>query len=208
MTRSTRCNLAEAAIYSPEEVIRSGKAHGATREDLYGCLYFHVSDQLHEFADRVARFNISFKMFNKDALDFAKAIRHGELSLCGVPSSIRFDRIDVSNVIDYNYLGISPVLEAWAEFLKHTDDATIVGHLMNWPKVQPGAEGSTDPDKMEEILGRVIKNERVGLCNMISVRCIPWKISLLLQVTKPTPEQRKDQGTMEGTVSKLRHECS
>lgn len=82
-------------------VLEAGKTHGALRADLFGCLYFYLADQLHEFAQRLSRFRIIFKMYNIDTSDLLRNIRSGAIhSIHGLPASIRFDRIDVSYTID------------------------------------------------------------------------------------------------------------
>ena len=144
---------------SIEEVIKSGKKHGATREDLYGCLYFHVSDQLRSFADRLSRFNISIKVFCVDTIDLSNSIKRGHLVDFGVPSTILFDRIDVSNVVDAEYLGVSRVVDAWGGFLKRRTDATMVGYFMNWPARQEGAEPGSPHSR--DIVEKLIAEERV-----------------------------------------------
>jgi hypothetical protein len=126
---------------SIEDVVKAGKAHGAQREDLYGCLYFYLSEQLRSFADRLSKFRISFRMFDRDARDLAKNLHIGALIGLGLPKGIRFDRIDVSNIIDTEYVGISNVLQDWAPLLSDTNRfATIVGYSMNWVPKQPGAQ--------------------------------------------------------------------
>jgi hypothetical protein len=115
-----------------DEVIAAGKRHGASVEDIYGCLYFFLSEQLTEFADRLARFQISFKFFVMDARDLSSSIRDNLWSEVDIPRSIRFDRIAVSNIIDKDYVGLRETLESWAPLLAETKYATIVGYLMNW----------------------------------------------------------------------------
>lgn len=130
------------AFYSIDEVIKSGNAHGASREDLYGCLYFHVSDQLYEFADRLSRFDISLNILGRDAVELSSSIKKGDLtSQFGIPSSIRFDRIDVSNIVDEHYkIGIAGVIDAWGDFLKPDKEAIIIGHFTNWSGKDVDAE--------------------------------------------------------------------
>ncbi|XP_006455358.1 hypothetical protein AGABI2DRAFT_226828 [Agaricus bisporus var. bisporus H97] len=44
--------------WNPDEVIKAGKAHGAQAEDIYGCLYFFLLDELSSFArHRVVQFH-------------------------------------------------------------------------------------------------------------------------------------------------------
>ncbi|GJE94086.1 DUF4470 domain-containing protein [Phanerochaete sordida] len=144
-----------------EEVVASGRAHGASREDLYGCLYYHVVSQLETFAERLERMDINIKITDKHALDLATSLRRGDFVSIGLPASTRFDRIDVSNIVDQDYIGVPPILEAWGEFLKRDDGAAIIGHLMNWPLREPTAEpGQKDVD---DIVDRLIATGKVAL---------------------------------------------
>jgi hypothetical protein len=81
-----------------------GISHGATREDIYGCLYFYLSEQLRMFADRLSRFRMNFRVFSFEARDLSRRIQQGAFEQYGIPSSKRFDRIDVSNILDAEYV--------------------------------------------------------------------------------------------------------
>ena len=87
------------SIHSIEDVIAAGKAHGALREDLYGCLYFYLSEQFRSFAERIKRFHVTFHVFDCDARDLARDILSGQLESRGLPKDTHFDRIDVSGNI-------------------------------------------------------------------------------------------------------------
>ncbi|GJE94076.1 DUF4470 domain-containing protein [Phanerochaete sordida] len=144
-----------------EEVVAAGKAHGATREDLYGCLYYHVVLQLETFAERLAHMRIDIKITDKDAVDLAASLRRGDLAAIGLPASTRFDRIDVSNLVDENYLRVPRVLEAWGGFLRRDRGAAIVGHFMNWQEREPAAQpGEKD---MEGIVDRMIATGKIAM---------------------------------------------
>lgn len=120
-------------LSSIEDVIAAGKERGAQRADLYGCLYFYLSKQLRMFSSRIKRFRIKFHMLDRDARALAKDLHSGVLESQGLPKSIRFDRIDVSNVIDNYYIGLPNVLSDWGPFLSGTNPcATLLGYSMNW----------------------------------------------------------------------------
>lgn len=145
---------------------------------VYGCLYFHVSDQLREFADRLSRFDIFVKAFCMDATNLSDYIKCNGLVDFGIPSTIRFDRIDVSNVVDAEYLGVSRVVGTWGGFLKRREDATMVGYFMNWPAVQTGAEPAYCPrDIVEKLVaeGRVKSHfyDIPHVCSTALVKQIP-----------------------------------
>lgn len=115
-----------------DKVFSAGKAHGAQPEDVYGCLYFYLSDQLRAFARHIRRHRITFYVFNSEACALAQGIIRGEFAKFGVPSTIRFGRIDVSNIMDPNYVGLRSVMDAWGPLLAKTTNATLTGYFMNW----------------------------------------------------------------------------
>ena len=115
-----------------DKVFSAGRAHGAQPEDVYGCLYFFLSDQLRAFARNIRQLRISFRVFNFEACALAEAIAQGEFTEYGIPSTIRFDRIDVSNIMDPNYAGIQGVMNTWGPLLAKTDNAALTGYFMNW----------------------------------------------------------------------------
>ncbi|KAJ3506035.1 hypothetical protein NMY22_g17377 [Coprinellus aureogranulatus] len=119
------------------EVTACGKTHGATPEDLYGCLYFYLSDQLRSFHQRLRKFPISFKVTTADARQLAHATWDGALAAYGLPPSIRFDRVFVSNILDKIYVGLQATLECWAPLLSKSASAAVVGYFMNWFTLVP-----------------------------------------------------------------------
>jgi len=138
------------------DIIEVGKAHGAQRADIYGCLYFYLSEQLRTFAERLGTFRINFQLFCKDASVLSREIQSGALAQHGVPSTRRFDRIEVSNILDAEYVGIPKVLSDWGPLLSENEHATIVGYFMNWPARQEGADINTaEPGLVKKLMRRV-----------------------------------------------------
>ena len=123
-------------------VVKVGKVHGAQAEDIYGCLYFFLSQELRTFSQRLRKFQIAFKVYCTDACELSLSIRDDELSAHALPASIRFDRIEVSNILDANYVGMRGVLTHWAPLLAESKTAAIVGYFMNWPAVQQDGKAS------------------------------------------------------------------
>lgn len=144
-------------------MIESGKACGVPREDLYGCLYFHVSSQLTEFASRLRRFKVTFKLYHGDASALAKAIA----SPAGLPElqlgkKTRFDRIDTGNLIDEEYLGLKKVLTEWGPLLKEkqkNDKATLIATSLNWAARVGGA--APTKSEAEALMKKLVKDGRV-----------------------------------------------
>ncbi|PBK87152.1 hypothetical protein ARMGADRAFT_939469 [Armillaria gallica] len=109
-----------------DEMFNAGKAHGTTEEDLFGCLFFYVKDQLVEFSKRLRRFKIQIYVSDEDARQLPKTLN----SHSTFPQS--FDRVEASNITDKNYVGMS-VLSDWGPLLnKANPHAAIIGLFMNW----------------------------------------------------------------------------
>ncbi|KAJ2915819.1 hypothetical protein MD484_g4589, partial [Candolleomyces efflorescens] len=115
-----------------DDVIAAGKAHGAHPEDIYGCLYFYLSDQLRMFAHRLRTFSISFKLYSTEACALAEGIKSRESVKIGLTPTMRFDRIAVSNILDSQYVGMEATLFFWGPLLSKSRSATIVGYFLNW----------------------------------------------------------------------------
>lgn len=84
------------------------------------------------FTRRLRNFKISFKVFSFEACLLSESIRQNDLIGYGIPASIGFDRIAVSNILDANYVGLRDVLTHWAPLLAKSSTAVIVGYFMNW----------------------------------------------------------------------------
>ncbi|KAF6752084.1 hypothetical protein DFP72DRAFT_906060 [Ephemerocybe angulata] len=121
------------------EVIASGKAQGAQPEDIYGCLYFHLSDQLKTFAKRIRNFSIDFKLFAMEPDALLQSLKDGPVE--GVAVQNRFDRIDVSNVVDRE--GLEKVLSQWTPLLSEGDNAAVVGLFQDWAGHHPKGSART-----------------------------------------------------------------
>jgi hypothetical protein len=150
--------------YSIPTIIDSGKAHGAQSEDIYGCLYFFLSKQLRTFANRLRTFSSSFTVLNCDARRLPELICDDALSELSIPQSIKFDRIEVSNILDENYVGIHDVLTLWAPLLQESRNAAIVGYFMNWActnKAPGGATAMSDQRASAGIMDKVMEKEKV-----------------------------------------------
>ncbi|KZV88308.1 hypothetical protein EXIGLDRAFT_619572 [Exidia glandulosa HHB12029] len=125
--------------WNVDDVIESGKRCGATEEDIMGCLFFHVRAQLLEFAERLKRFNISIHVSAEDARRMAARMK------AKAPEVFQgFDRIEVSNIVDVEYVGVASVLQDWGPLLnKDNEHAALVGTFMNWFVSQPTAKAES-----------------------------------------------------------------
>ncbi|EIN05899.1 hypothetical protein PUNSTDRAFT_145782 [Punctularia strigosozonata HHB-11173 SS5] len=134
-----------------EDVIEAGKAYGANEEDVYGCFYFYVTDQLVQFAERLANLRLVFKLFNSEPNALAASIVcNGKRRPLGIPKKFRFDRIDVSNMMDFDFGGVGPTLETWGGLLRNSPHACILGYFSSWPDGEPDADEASNI--LEELL--------------------------------------------------------
>ncbi|KJA20456.1 hypothetical protein HYPSUDRAFT_43147 [Hypholoma sublateritium FD-334 SS-4] len=138
------------------DVVAAGKKHGTPAEDIYGCLYFYLTDQLRIFVRRLRTHRISIVLCDLDSTALSVAIRQGCLTRSGVPRSIRFNRIHVSNIFDFNYVGLSDVLRDWSGLLGDTKHSVLLGYFMNWPFLQPdGQISGACEGKMRDAMKRL-----------------------------------------------------
>ncbi|ESK91309.1 hypothetical protein Moror_2823 [Moniliophthora roreri MCA 2997] len=139
------------------EVLRSGKEHGTTEEDIMGCLYFHVQDQLTTFARRLRKFSISFSMYDRDAIDLAGSLP---------PHLRRLDRIEVSNIMDREYAGVTSVLTKWGPMLDNEQvDSTLIGSFINWAYRTPGARASSNVRLVASCMDSLLRVRPVSLAS-------------------------------------------
>jgi len=149
---------------SVSAVVQVGRAHGVHPEDIYGCLYFFLSEQLRMCAQRICNIKMSFSLFGSDARLLPKGIREGLISGCGIPPSIRFDRIEVSNILDANYVGINDVLLNWSALMAESNTSVIVGYFMNWFTIQEdGRAQNASQTIARNILQRVMDKTMVSI---------------------------------------------
>jgi hypothetical protein len=135
-------------------------SHGCTEEDIIGCLFFHVRDELIAFAKRLRTFNITIRISDVDARDLAGMLQ-ADISAGKLRA---FDRIEVSNIIDVEYVGMKRVLADWGPLLnKDNKHAALVGVLLNWHVNEPrGTPYSASDAVRRETLHAVIQKEFPG----------------------------------------------
>lgn len=159
------------------EVLKAGQRRGASREDLYGCFYFFISEQLRLFAERIQQLRISFCIFDRDALDLQQAILNGELVGAGILSTTKFDRIDVSNIMDAEYIGISKVISHWCLLLASANDSTLLGTFLNWCLRQKDGRlcSSGDRSKSKRLMSEILHqlHEEGNVCRHIQLHTLP-----------------------------------
>ena len=146
---------------SPNEVVKTGQAHGTQPEDIYGCLYFYLSDQLQKFAKRIRELDVTFHVFNMSAHTLARDILGGQYSRCGLTPSVRFNRVDLAYTLaDPGYM--RDVLKSWTPLLAEGDTAAIVGVFSDWTDSQKdGSVVGLDEAAVAPIVGKLMKLGRV-----------------------------------------------
>lgn len=116
-------------------MLQSGKAHGAHPEDIFECLYFYLSSQLKTLAERIRTFNITFSVLSLEPETLSQCIRSNMFQRMGLTSAMRFDRIDVANLMDKQD-DLQPTLTAWSPLLREGKHATVMGRFEEWGKMQ------------------------------------------------------------------------
>lgn len=98
-------------------------------------------------------------MFNEDAQELAGNIQSGTYTSQGLLRNTAFDRIEVSNIIDAEYLGISNVLAEFSPLLNKANPcATIIGFSMNRvPKQHNSGPGPAEVGKLTRKLQKMGK---------------------------------------------------
>ncbi|KAL4799456.1 hypothetical protein BDV19DRAFT_385224 [Aspergillus venezuelensis] len=107
--------------WSPEEVAAMSVEPAIS--DIYGKLFFHLRETLHKFIDRLRGSKVSFMLFQLDVEDLTDALEEDS-----------FDRIEVSNICDLQYLNTHRTLLFMAPFLQlpvNNSHATLVILFMN-----------------------------------------------------------------------------
>ncbi|KAG9313498.1 hypothetical protein JVU11DRAFT_5824 [Chiua virens] len=163
--------------YCPNEVIKSGRTHGAQSEDIYGCLYFFLADQLQTFAKRIRELEVTFYVFNTEAHTLARDISGGQYSRHGLTPSVRFNRIDLGHALADSD-PTRDVLTSWTPLLAQGDTATILGVFSDWSNTQKdGSVIGAD----ETVVARIVdKLHKLGR--------LPPKITVVDVVATETPQ--------------------
>jgi hypothetical protein len=81
-----------------DDVLEAGARSGVPPNDLYGSLFFYLSEQLRRFVTKLASTAVSIHVTCSDARELA-----ANLAAAGMAG--RLHRVDVSNIVDRNYLG-------------------------------------------------------------------------------------------------------
>ena len=130
---------------------------------------------------RLRQFRIGFKLHCSEACQLSRSIRDDILSDHGLPASIRFDRIEVSNILDADYVGMRSVLTYWAPLLAGSSSAAIIGYFMNWPTVQKGGWATeAGPNVVERLSRQIMEVRKVTAhrsCSRLTHR-LPFKLHM------------------------------
>ncbi|KAK2465500.1 hypothetical protein APHAL10511_002392 [Amanita phalloides] len=127
--------------FDVSRVLESGAKHKIESADIMGCLFFHLKDELAEFAARIKLLHINIHLTQFDPKVLSRGLEIGALPAF---EKGRFDRIDLSTMIDS--VGIQESLVAWAPLLnKQSHHACIIMRSEKWYTTQPRATARTNP---------------------------------------------------------------
>lgn len=111
-----------------EAVQSSGMSHGIPKKDQYGRLYFYIRDKLERFCQRTASAKkLLFHLYCMNAVDLP-------VHLNSNLESMKFDRVEVANIVDVGYLGLQKTLQTCGCLLKTSAEnphATLIALFMN-----------------------------------------------------------------------------
>jgi hypothetical protein len=108
-------------------------------------------------------------VYDRDARDLANDLNSNALSIHELSENTRFDRFDVSNIIDSENVGTSNILSHWAPLFETIPCATIIGYFVNWSRQadQLGQEAG------KKIMLRLIENrDGKGELNVLGLQCL------------------------------------
>ncbi len=102
--------------------------HGIPKEDRYGRLHFYIRDMLEKFCRRIAGGSkLRFHLYCVNAADLS-------FYLNNKLENLRFDRVEVANIVDRPYLGLAQTLRTCGPLLKPSAEnphATLIALFMN-----------------------------------------------------------------------------
>ncbi|KIM26483.1 hypothetical protein M408DRAFT_330621 [Serendipita vermifera MAFF 305830] len=209
------------------EVTSFGASRGATPQDIFGCLYFYLSDQLLKFKERLGALKITFHLADVNCRELASVIKASSLE-AGTASTNHpakkelpreFDRIDVSNTVDDNYVGLEQTLSAWSDLLKSQNPhSTLLAYSMNWIWEEPKGNPENDRKAFSRISGQLVQENRfdhVSRNNMLSqwsplIMVIKDAVNAMYENSKSFQEYLKKRGvsgtaTSQGLRLKAKH---
>jgi len=147
------------------KVLESGAKHKVESANIMGCLFFHLKDELVEFANRVKLFNVNIHLTQFDPKILCRGLAIGALQAFDKGN---FDRIDLSSMMDI--VGIQGSLAGWAPLLnKQNIHACIVMRSEKWYTTQPKATARTNPH-IVELLSRKCQNLSLKVCIILDIR--------------------------------------
>ncbi|KIM26482.1 hypothetical protein M408DRAFT_25436 [Serendipita vermifera MAFF 305830] len=151
------------------EVISFGTSCGTTSEDIFGCLYFYLSNQLRKFKEQLGTLKITFHLSDIDSRELASVIKWSSLQPRLPPANSRidlpykFDRIDVSNTTDDEYVGFERTILDWGTLLKTENiHSTLLTYSMNWMWTEPNSLPESNDAALVKIAMQLMEEKRLG----------------------------------------------
>ncbi|KAF6236092.1 hypothetical protein HO173_005720 [Letharia columbiana] len=125
------------AGWALKDILASGVRRGGPKEDIYGHLHFHIRDLLENFCQKTTLMKIHMDMYCVNATELPSLLddRLKESA---------FDRIEISNIADANYIGLEKSLSTFGPLLKNrkqSSHATLITLFMNAAEQAAQARG-------------------------------------------------------------------
>ena len=120
-----------------EDILASEARHGGPKEDIYGLMHLHIRHLLETFCQKTALLKVHMHLYCLNATELPSVL---EPRL----KESAFDRIEVSNIADENYIGLDKSLSKFGPLLKSPTSnphATLITLFMNAAHLAEQASG-------------------------------------------------------------------
>jgi len=125
----------------PCEITEITSRLGIPSNDIHSIMFFQRKDMIGEFFRRLAKHEINFNLYELDAGLLAERIKTSPWLF----EHQVFDRIDVSNIADYPFLGLKKTLVSMSPILKLINDTSFATLLTTFINVIPGLQALQPP---------------------------------------------------------------
>lgn len=104
--------------------VLASNPYDVPENDVYGRLYFYIVDRMKKFVSLANTKKVEILLTSQNAVNLMQDLRKAKRS---------FDRVDVSNITDSNYVGMKAIQVLARPLLNDRNPcSTLITTLMNW----------------------------------------------------------------------------